>query len=96
MTTNRLAMKRTNAGGWFALLVVSGLFETAAFILAVIFAVSAWGQSDAAERSRLWASAGWWLLGSLAFTAVSAWSLVRLLRTIAQQVPGASSETSPS
>ena len=91
---DRLAMKRTNAGRWIALLFVSFVGETAAFILAVIFGVAAYDQSDAAERSRLWASAGWWLLGSLAFTVVSGWSLLKLLRTIARQAPEPPSETS--
>lgn len=89
-------MKQTNAAPWIALLCVSVIGETVAFVFAVIFGVSAFGQTDAAERSRLWASAGWWLLGSAACTAVSVWSLVRLLRIIAEQAPCASSESSAS
>jgi hypothetical protein len=85
-------MKQMNAAPWIVLLVICAIGETAAFVLAIIFGVSAFGQTDLSERSRLWASAGWWLLGSLAFTAVSTWSFVRLLRIVARQAPTASSE----
>jgi len=85
-------MKSTNAGLWIAVLVISAVGETAAFIVAVIFGVAAMGQTDTAEGSRLWASAGWWLLGSFMFTAVSVWALVRVLRMVATQAPGAMTE----
>jgi len=85
-------MKSTSAAAWIALLVISGVGEAAAFIMAVIFGVAAMGQTDAAEGSRLWASAGWWLLGSVMFTAVSVWALVRVLRVVATQAPGAVTE----
>ena len=84
-------MTRTNAAVWITLLAIGAVGETAAFILAVIFGVSAFGQTDAAERSRVWATAGWWLLGAFAFTTVTFWSLVQLLRIVARQAPQSSS-----
>jgi hypothetical protein len=88
-------MKRTNAVPWIVLLVIGALGETIALVLTAIFGISAFGQSDAAERSRMWTSAGWWLLGSLAFTAVSVYSLHRLLRIVALQAPSSATEGSP-
>lgn len=85
-------MKSKTASPWIALLVISAVSEAAAFIVAVIFGVAAMGQTGAAERSSLWASAGWWLFGSVMFTGVSAWALVRLLRVVATQAPGAMTE----
>jgi hypothetical protein len=91
---NRSALEHSTAAPWIGLLLVSASGETVAFISAVIFGVSAFGQTDAVEQSRLWASAGWLLLAMLAFTAVSIWSLVRLLRTMALQAPRTTSEPS--
>lgn len=90
MTTDR-----SNAAPWIVLLAAGAIGETVCFIFAVIFGVTAVGQTDAAERSRLWASAGWWLLGSALFTVLSVWSLVRLLRVVARQAPSASSTFNP-
>jgi hypothetical protein len=89
------AVKQMNAARWVALLVVSAIGETVAFVFAIVFGVSAFGQTDAAERSRLWASAGLWLLATAACTAVSVWSLVRLLRIVAEQAPGPPPGTPP-
>ena len=88
-------MKRANAAPWIALLVVGAVGETAAFVFAVVFGVAAYGQTEPAERSRLWTSAGWWLFGSLAFTVVSGWSLFKLLHAVAKQAPNASVGAAP-
>jgi hypothetical protein len=89
---NRPGKKGTNATLWIALIVVAAAGETVAFVFAAIDGVSGFSVSDAAERSRRWASAGWWFLCSLSFAAASAWSLFRLLHIIAEQAPHASSE----
>jgi len=91
---NRSEGKCPNAAPWIAMLVVGAVGEIFGLISAVIFGVSAFSQTDAAERSRLWTSAGWCLLAMFVFTALSTWSLVRLLRMIARQAPNPSFETS--
>ena len=85
--------KSTNAALWISMLVAAAVGEISAFIAAISFGLSAFSQTDGEQRSRLWASAGWCLIAMVAFTAVSTWSLLRLLRIVARQAPNASFET---
>jgi hypothetical protein len=87
-----MTSERTGAGRWIALLAMAAIGETIGVVLAVIFGVTAFSQTDPAERARLWTTAGWWLLGALACTAVSACAIVRLLRIVAKQAPGSLSD----